>query len=417
MPNSKANADRISLLAITLIMGMGSSIVFSVMPLLGRELALDKISLQIPFSTQVWYPEELAITVFSALSALVFFFAAPYWGRTSDLKGRRNIVIMGIFGSGLGTLVFCVIAWAGQQTMLTGVALFAAMFATRAIYVFLMAAVQPAVAAYVIERSALEKRAKQLSRVGVANQLGMMLGPTLAAAAVFGTIAPFLLHAGLSIAGGIAIWIFMQPDGAKQYSEKQPPPPPLRTGDQRVRPFLLLHLACFICLGTVQQTLAFYIQDKFDLAVAEVAAATSYAMLFSAFAMMLAQLLVVPKLGHRPLLLARLGLPVIIIGNAIILSSSLPSGLYLGMAFVGLGQGMAIPGITVAASYTVASNEQGGLQGLFAAYAGMGFVIGPLIGGIAYSQFHNLPYWIAIAGLIPASLYALRLKNPKPVTD
>ena len=47
------------------------------------------------------------------------------------------------------------------------------------------------------------------------------------------------------------------------------------------------------------------------------------------------------------------------------------------------------------ATLVVEPHEQGGLAGLMGSAAGMGFVIGPLIGGFLYRLEHTLPYWFA----------------------
>ena len=69
------------------------------------------------------------------------------------------------------------------------------------------------------------------------------------------------------------------------------------------------------------------------------------------------------------------------------------------MAFFGLGMGMAGPGYTVSATLAVDSHEQGALAGLLGSAAGMGFVVGPIVGGFLYRLGHTLPFWCA-AGVL-----------------
>ena len=94
-------------------MGMGLSMMGALMPMLGRELGLDQIAFPLPFTDQVWEPRELAITMLSALSALIFFFAAPYWGRRSDKDGRRRTILTGMIGYGAGSFVLCGLVYLG----------------------------------------------------------------------------------------------------------------------------------------------------------------------------------------------------------------------------------------------------------------------------------------------------------------
>ena len=121
------SSDAPSLLPLDLAlmtMGMGLSMMGALMPMLGRELGLDQITFPLPFSEATWQPRELAITILSALSALVFFFAAPFWGRRSDKVGRRRTILTGMVGYGIGAFVLCGVFYLGLSGALQGIALF-----------------------------------------------------------------------------------------------------------------------------------------------------------------------------------------------------------------------------------------------------------------------------------------------------
>ena len=103
-----------------LSVGMGQTVIYAVMPALGRELGLDTIQLWLPFFEQSWQPGKLAITSLSAMTALVFALVAPYWGRRSDSLGRKSVILIGLRGYTFGTLLFNVVAYAGFQGLITG---------------------------------------------------------------------------------------------------------------------------------------------------------------------------------------------------------------------------------------------------------------------------------------------------------
>ena len=88
----------ISLYAAMMAVGMGQSVVFAILPMLGRELALHEMIWQIPLLNIELAPKELAITSLSALTAFVFFIPSPFWGRKSDRWGRKPVIIIGLFG-------------------------------------------------------------------------------------------------------------------------------------------------------------------------------------------------------------------------------------------------------------------------------------------------------------------------------
>ncbi len=129
-------------------MGMGQTLVFAVIPFLGRELGLDQIIISLPWLGIEYAPKELAITSLASMSALIFFLAAPYWGRKSELLGRKRVIIIGLLGYTVGTLIFNGVAYAGLVSAVSGVVLYFLLMVSRAALVVVMAATMPASSAY-----------------------------------------------------------------------------------------------------------------------------------------------------------------------------------------------------------------------------------------------------------------------------
>ena len=96
-----------------LSVGMGQSIIFAVLPMLGRELKLHELQLQLPFLHLSIEPKELAITSLSALTALTFSLISPFWGRMSDRYGCKPVIVVGLLGYTLGMALFSGVAYAG----------------------------------------------------------------------------------------------------------------------------------------------------------------------------------------------------------------------------------------------------------------------------------------------------------------
>lgn len=391
-----------------LFMGMGHSIVFAVMPMLGRELELDQLIFSLPGTTWSWQPREMAITILSALSALTFFFASPWWGQRSDRVGRKRTMLQGMTGYCAGAALFCILAWAGLKGIVSGVTLFFLMILMRMIHVWIMAAVQPAATAYVIDQTTPGTRIKQMSRITAANQLGTMLGPGLAWFAAVSFLAPLALQAALV---GLGAWLLYkrlpESDGHHTGTATHVP---LRMSDPRFRIFLILNVCLFTLIGMVQQTMGFYFQDL--LLISRVAAAQQYslAMICSAMASLFVQLAVVQHLKSSPARLLRAGLPVCLLGFVSLSNAEGAVALYLGMTLIGFGMGLAGPGIGVSATFTVGNHEQGGLAGLLASFAGLGFVLGPLIGGFLYRFDMSYPTTFAAILIVPLLLGSWRIR-------
>ncbi len=74
-----------------LVIGAGNSMLLAVAPPLVRELQLGDASVGWIFS----------------LSALLWVFASPYWGRLSDNVGRKPTIALGLFAYSISMAGFC----------------------------------------------------------------------------------------------------------------------------------------------------------------------------------------------------------------------------------------------------------------------------------------------------------------------
>ncbi len=129
--------------------GMGQSLVFAILAPLGREV----------------HPGELQITSIIALSALIFGLAAPHWGRLSDRIGRKPIMITGLIGYTVGTVLFTSVFYAGMTGLLSGTLLYVILLITRCCQSIVMSATCPASAAYAADHTSRDERTKTMARL------------------------------------------------------------------------------------------------------------------------------------------------------------------------------------------------------------------------------------------------------------
>jgi len=386
------------LLLSVLVVGMGQTVVFAVSPMLGRKLELQNLVVSLPWGGE-WAPRELAITSLSALTALVFSWVTPKWGRLSDRIGRKPVLMIGMLGYTVGTLLFNTAAWLGLQGILSGVLLYAALLVTRLMHASVMSAANPAAAAYMADITSVATRIQGISRMASAGQIGAMLGPALAYFTVVSFLAPMYLQSVICVLCAIAIWWILPEPAVEKESDVGGVPglPQKKLGvlDPRYREFLGIGIIVFTCLGMVQQTLGFYFQDVLLIDGAAASRLFSYAMMLCSACMILSQLVIGQRMALSPLMLMRIGLPFCVTGYALLAFAEGEALLFSGMAFFGLGIGLLGPSYSAGASLRVNANEQGALAGLLGAVAGLGFVIGPLLGGALYRTGHMLPYAVA----------------------
>ena len=86
--------------------GMGQTVVFAMIPMLGRELGLDQIAISWPGSSSTWVLGELGITSLSACTAFIFFICTPRWGRVSDRWGRKPLIVIGLLIFAAGSFLY-----------------------------------------------------------------------------------------------------------------------------------------------------------------------------------------------------------------------------------------------------------------------------------------------------------------------
>ena len=413
---ASATNSSLSFIYLTMfVLGIGQSIEFALMPMLGRELGLDKLFIDLPSLGIYYQPKELAITVLASVTALSFSLCAPFWGRLSDRMGRKPLIIFGLLGYCLGVSLFSFVAWLGLQSVLGGFYLFLALFVVRTVHSGLKSAAFPSCSAYVIDSSTLSERAKALSGFSASVQIGSMCGPVLMVLAVFHFLAPLWLMAVLTAVLAAVMWLYLrapiqaipltQADISSDKSSQR-----LRYLDGRYRSFVILCFLIYTAMGMVQQTLGFYFQDILQLTSIQAAKQYSLSMVVSSFAMLVAQLGIVRRIKMHPTRFIAAGLPCLLLGFLLLGFASDLQDLLVGMAIFGFALGLIGPSLAAAASEKVTAKEQGGLSGIIVSVSGLGFVLGPLVGGFIYSVRPEMTYFFA-AFIVFVLLFIVFIRN------
>jgi MFS family permease len=386
---SSLNRQQSAVLLFSLLtVAIGQSLVFAILPPLGREVNLS----------------EVQITSIVAVSALVFGVASPFWGRYSDRVGRKPVILIGLLGYSVGTLVFASVFQAALVGLFSSTVVFYILvLVSRCGQSVIMSATGPACAAYAADHSAPEHRTKAMARLGAANSMGTILGPAVSGAlATLGLLAP-LFFAGLLTAVAAVITVI-----------KLPPTPPdeltarsarkrLRYTDPRVVRFLVAAVGLFTGFSAIQQTLGFSVQDRLLLSGVETAQMTGAALMVSAVFAFMAQWLIVQKLNLEPEQFVLMGLLSLLSATFFVGGFETFGGLSIGMAFMGTGLGLSMPSISAGASLAVSPEEQGAVAGLVSSCPAIGFVVGPVAGGWLYQQNET---W---ASMFSAAVFVLLL--------
>jgi MFS family permease len=372
--------------------GIGQSLVFAILPPLGREVNLS----------------ELQITSIIALSALFFGIVSPRWGRLSDRVGRKPIIIVGLLGYTVGTVVFTSVFSAGLSGLLSGTTLYVVLLLARCSQSIIMSATNPASSAYAADHSSMEVRTKTMARLGTANSMGTILGPAVSGAlATLGLLAPLYFAGTLAALAAVFVWRALPgaplPEQVSRQSRIR-----LRYRDPRIVRYLGAGIGLFLGFSGIQQTLGFQLQDKMELSGIETAQMTGAALMVAAIFTFLTQITAMQYLRLKPIQFIGLGLVSLFVGALVIASFETFAVLAVGMGFLGLGMGMCVPAISAGASLAVTPAEQGAVAGLISSCPAIGFSIGPICAGALY-QVHGPLAAIFSATIFFISLVALLL--------
>ena len=371
--------------------GMGQTVVFAVIPMLGLELQLS----------------ILQINSLVATTAAVYFFCSPWWGRRTNNWGCKSVILVGFLGYTLSSTLFILLSQMGLNGVFTITWLYALLLMSRIGISMFMSASQPAALAYVASATDINFRTRAIARVAAANGIGTILGPALVWTASIHILSPLLLQSALVFFSAIFIWYLLPERSGLTLPKKALNNIRLTFWDKRFRTYILAAFLVYFMMAVVQQTLSYYFRDLLKLDPLETIQVFGSALMVSSFTLLFSQLVIVQKSKLQPYMLIRIGLPIVFVGYFSLSAATQLLHLYFGMACFGLGMGMTGPGLTAGATLLVKPEEQGSLGGLLAAIPALGFMFGPLLGGYIYvNGGERFPYVLAASVILLVAIFS-----------
>ena len=376
-------------------MGFAQTVLFAILAPLGREVGLV----------------EMQIGAIISCSSLTIFLVSPLWGRASDAWGRRKILLIGLFGYSVGTVMFAGVFQLALLGYLVPITALVLLIVTRVANATVMAAVAPSANAYMADITSVKDRIKGMGAIGAASNIGSILGPAIGGLlASISLLTPLYFSVILTLAAAV-LTLYALPELPKPTVIKKQPR--LKYTDPRIFPLVVAGVFLFMGFAIVQQTIAFRFQDELGLTGIETAKIVGISLMFSAAAALFVQLLVIPRLSVRPFVLLRISMPIMMVAFAIMALGQSQSMYILSMCILGLGMGLAGPGFMAGASVAVSSEEQGAVAGVAGSCPPLGFTVGPLLGTYLYSIDGALPYWFAFGCYFILFFFTLKFKDKK----
>lgn len=382
------------------IFAIGQSLLFIIVAPLARSIGLTEMQFGIAFS----------------LANISLIFAGPFWGRRSDVIGRKPVFIIGLFGSAVGTLAMAGTLYLGLRHSVTIGVLLGLIFLSRVLYGLTASAIYPSASAYIADVTSWNDRAKGMALIGGANALGSILGPAIGGGLAFmGVLFPMYAAVVISVLGAFAaiIWLVEPDQHQLRKNSTDPSKPRLKFTDPRLRPYMIMWATFFVIFISLNFVTSFYIQDRFGIPdIATVMAKASIMLASMAVVITLMQGVLFQIIKISPHVLLRICGPAFALG--LFTMAFAPNLIVLGIGFALLGGAFACatPGINGSASQKMAPHEQGAAAGYLAAANTSGAILGPVVGTALYGLQPNAPMLIGGVLMIAISIYAFTIPAP-----
>ena len=322
---------------------------------------------------------EVQVGTIFAMSGLLFVLTSSAWGRFAVRCGKRLVIVIGLAGTAASLLALAGL-FALRPANIAPAGLFVALLLARTIYGLLAAGTQPAATAYAVEAIEPAPRSTGAAWIGAVVGLGSIVGPLVAACLVeldfslplLGMGLLTLLAAVIARAGIAEVFSVRRGDGETTTRTFSP-------STWRIVAFLF-----YFGFSTLQPTTAFFVQDllHIDIALA-VQRASLVSVTFAACAFVVQAFLV----RHVPLPPRRLlsaGMTICLAGIVACLFAPDFRWLLIAFGLVGLGYGLAQPGLFAWALLAADSGRQAEAAGQLQASISAAWIAGPIVGTAVY---------------------------------
>ena len=363
----------------------------------------------LPFYAEHFQASPQTVTLLMAIYYFMQFFSAPLWGRLSDRRGRKPVLLASLFGISLSYLW---LAFAGSLW---------ALFAARGL-AGIMAGNIAAAQAYIADVTPAEKRAQGMGLIGAAFGLGFILGPAIggllagADPAHPNFLGPGLMAAGLSCAAlffaAATLKESLDPERRAKIAMR---PRPSRLAvlaagfnDRELRlSIALLFLVTFVFAG-MESTFALWSERAFGWGAAQNGYVFAYTGILAALVQGGLIRHLARRFGENRLVLqgaVALALGLLAIPFA---RSLLP--LLVAMALLAYGAGVSNPSLASLISLKSPAEERGSTLGISQSAASLARILGPALAGLAFALFgRSGPFLAGAAIMLGVLVLALRL--------
>lgn len=332
--------------------------------------------------------------------------AAPLWGWVSDRKGRRPVLLVGLFASAVAYVVFG--------------------FATSVWVLLVSRLIQGAgggttavVHAYVGDSITPARRAQALGWLSAATSLGVAIGPVIGSSSVrMGPAAPGLVAAGLCLLNVIFTWRWLpesrKPTATPADGVKRKPAvwsalwSVVAAPGKPVSRLIWIYGAGMLGFASMTAVFALYLGDRFGINEKSIGPFFTYVGVLSFVMRAVVLGPVVRRVGEAGAM--RLGTVSLVVGLAIYPLVPSVWVLPIVMPLIPIGTALLFPATTALMSRASDQTKLGVTMGVAQTFAGIARVVAPIVATSAFQRFGTgMPFYLAAVIVAGVGVLAFRL--------
>ncbi|MDO8288476.1 MAG: MFS transporter [Parvibaculum sp.] len=384
--------------------GMGQTLVYAVLPPIARKLGMS----------------EFETTMIYALSAFLWIVTSPFWGRRSDIVGRKPIMLLGLSAFAVSTAIFATLLLFALWGWVVMAVAFPLLMMSRAIFGGFGSGNGSAAQAYVADRTTRGERAAGVASLGAAFGIGTAIGPGFAALfAQIHLVAPFYAVSVIAFVS-VALIAFYLPERTRpshRVSEKQESRRhTLKWNSYQALPWVVISVIISFAQTIIMQLCAFYFMDTLDMAPDQATEMISVGLMAMAVATLFAQIGLIQRFNLSVQFLLRWGSIVSIASYVLLIIGGSYGVLVTALTLAGFGFGLLRPGLGAGASLSVSRHDQGAMAGFISGTSATGMILTPFIflnsfiGFNIYQEWHQAPF--IVGALLCCALLAFAFWHP-----
>jgi MFS family permease len=365
------------------------------------------------------YTEVLFAGFLGSIYSLLQFVFAPFWGARSDRLGRRNVLLLTVAGTALSYLV-----WMFSGSFL--------LFIVSRLLGGIMSGNLSVATAAVADVTSRENRAKGMGLIGAAFGLGFITGPAIGGfaarwnpldsapgLAAYG-VNPFTVPAAVALVLSVVnlLWIRARFSETRTSDPSAAPIPRnrnpfalFRVESASIRRVNMVYFFYALCFSGMELTLSFLAVERLNYTVRELPLVFVFIGVVSILTQGLVVRRIVPAIGEK--LTSLVGILLVAVGFVGLAFAGGVRGMYLSMAAVAIGSGLANAALSAIISLYAGQEVQGRMLGIFRSLGSLARTVGPVLAGMAYWWFGSAVAYTAVGvGLLLPLIIATTLPKP-----